>query len=77
LFSAQAAEIATLVKLNDDRHRIYRDLVNQRLDSEEPVKEIDPWPMRADFRKLSADLRDPRSKLVGTLQSAVFPSEGQ
>jgi hypothetical protein len=77
MFPLQSAEIANLATTALKRHAIYDKLVDERLDSRDASESIDPWPVREDFKSLSAQLVTLRSELIGNLQSAVFLAESQ
>ena len=77
MYPMQAIEISRLAELVAKRHKIYDTLVDSRLDSKEPAKRIDPWPVRSDFRSLSNQLEKSRSNLVKKLQLVVFPVDEQ
>lgn len=77
MFPWQCAEIEKIVSTALKRHAIYDRLVDQRLDSKEASKAIDPWPVRSDFKSMSAQLVILRAELIKQLQSAVFPAEAR
>jgi len=77
MFPQQSAEIGKLISTAQKRHAIYDKLVDERLDSKEATKMVDPWPVRGQFKLLSAQLMTSRTELVKQLQSAVFPADAR
>jgi hypothetical protein len=77
LFPQQSSEIGKLVRAAQKRHSIYDRLVDERLDSKEVTKSVNPWPVRSDFKVLTDQLVTLRADVVRKLQAAVFPAETQ
>lgn len=77
MYPREASEIEKLVLMSTKRHGIYDGLVDQRLDSKDPSKPIDPWAVRTAFHSSSRDLTALRAQIIKSLQSDVFPSPAQ
>jgi hypothetical protein len=77
MFPEHSADIRSLEKAALARHDIYNTLVDQRLDSREPLKEVNPWPVRGDFHSLSKQSAEARTLVIRALQSAVFSQDAQ
>lgn len=77
LFPQQSAEISKLAGVARKRHSIYDRLVDERLDSKEAFKLVNPWPVRDEFKLLSDQLVTLRAELVTQLQAAVFPAHAR
>lgn len=77
LFPKQASDIQALTILAAQRHNLYDTLVDERLDSKEPTKPIDPWAKRVEFNQLGGASREARAKLIAKLQSSLFPQNAE
>ena len=77
LFPQQSPEISKLVAAAQKRHSIYDWLVDERLDSKEVTKSVNPWPVRGDFKVMSEQLVTLRAEVVRQMQAAVFPADAR